>query len=55
MEKHNDEIEIDLLEIIHILFRKFWLILGAGLFAAVICLRGKYADSGMYQQLWRDQ
>ena len=38
MEKHNDEIEIDLLEIIHILFRKFWLILGAGLFAAVICL-----------------
>lgn len=31
MEKHNDEIEIDLLEIIHILFRKFWLILGAGL------------------------
>lgn len=37
MEKHNDEIEIDLLEIIHILLRRFWFILGAGLFVAVIC------------------
>ena len=37
MEKHSDEIEIDLLEIIHVLLRKFWLILGAGLFVAVIC------------------
>ncbi len=37
MEKHSDEIEIDLLEIIHILFRKFWIILCAGFFVAVIC------------------
>lgn len=37
MEKHNDEIEIDLLEVIHILFSRFWLIFGVGLFAAVIC------------------
>ncbi len=37
MEKHNDEIEIDLLEIIHILFRKFWIILCVGFFVAVIC------------------
>lgn len=37
MEKHSDEIEIDLLEVIHILLKKFWLIAGAGLFVAVIC------------------
>lgn len=38
MENHreNDVIEIDLLEIISILFAKFWLILGVGLIAAVI-------------------
>ena len=36
MEKHNEEIEIDLLEIIHILFAKFWIIVSAGFFVAVI-------------------
>lgn len=38
MENHggNDTIEIDLLEIIHILWSRFWIILGAGLLAAVI-------------------
>lgn len=35
MEKHNDEIEIDLLEVIHILFSRLWLILGVGLFVAI--------------------
>ena len=37
MEKHNDEIEIDLLEVIHILFSRFWIILGVGLVAAITC------------------
>lgn len=37
MERHNDEIEIDLLEVIHILFGRFWLIIGAGFVMAVIC------------------
>ena len=37
MEKHNDEIEIDLLEVIHILLGKFWLVFSAGLFVAVVC------------------
>lgn len=32
----NDTIEVDLLEIIHILLGKFWIVLGAGLLAAVI-------------------
>lgn len=35
-QRGNDTIEIDLLEIIHILLSKFWIILGAGLLAAVI-------------------
>ncbi len=34
----NDEIEIDLLEVFHILVGKLWLILSAGLFTALICL-----------------
>ena len=37
MEKHNDEIEIDLLEVIHILFSRCWIILGVGLIAAIVC------------------
>ena len=37
MEKHNDEIEIDLLEVIHILLGRFWIIFGVGLVAAVVC------------------
>ncbi len=38
MENHkeNGAIEIDLLEIIHILFGRFWIILGTGVLAAVI-------------------
>lgn len=38
MENHreNDSIEVDLLEIIGILFGRFWIILGTGLLAAVI-------------------
>ena len=34
----NDEIEIDLLEVFHILVGKLWLIISAGLFTALICL-----------------
>ncbi len=34
----NDEIEIDLLEVLHILVGKLWLIVSAGLFTALICL-----------------
>ncbi|MCM1386249.1 MAG: Wzz/FepE/Etk N-terminal domain-containing protein [Bacillus sp. (in: Bacteria)] len=37
MEKHSDEIEIDLLEVIHILFSRFWIIVSVGLVAAVVC------------------
>lgn len=37
MEKHNDEIEIDLLEVIHILLSRLWLILGAGVLVAAAC------------------
>lgn len=37
MERHSDEIEIDLLEVIHVLFTRLWLILGVGLLAAVVC------------------
>ena len=40
MENHrenNNEIEFDLLEIIHILFSRFWIILGAGFVTALIC------------------
>ncbi len=38
MENHkeNGAIEVDLLEIIHILFGRFWIILGTGVLAAVI-------------------
>ncbi len=38
MENHkeNGVIEVDLLEIIHILFGRFWIILGTGVLAAVI-------------------
>ncbi|MBD5476038.1 MAG: protein-tyrosine kinase [Lachnospiraceae bacterium] len=40
MENHrenNNEIEFDLLEIVHILFGRFWIILCAGLVTALIC------------------
>ena len=40
MENHrenNNEIEFDLLEIVHILFNRFWIILCAGFVAALIC------------------
>lgn len=40
MENHrenNNEIEFDLLEIVHILFGRFWIILCVGFFAALIC------------------
>ncbi|MBD5519268.1 MAG: protein-tyrosine kinase [Lachnospiraceae bacterium] len=35
--ENTNEIEIDLLEIIHILLSRFWIILGAGVIAALIC------------------
>lgn len=35
--RENDEIEIDLLELCSVLFGRLWLILSAGLFAALIC------------------
>ncbi len=34
----NDEIEIDLLEVFHILLGRAWLIISAGLFTALVCL-----------------
>lgn len=34
----NDEIEIDLLEVFHILLGRLWLIISTGLFTALICL-----------------
>ncbi len=37
MEKHNDEIEIDLLEVIHILLGRLWIILGTGVLVAAVC------------------
>lgn len=36
-KENNSEIEIDLLEIMHILLGRFWIILGIGFFAALIC------------------
>lgn len=36
-QKRNDEIEIDLLEVFHILISKIWLILSAGFFLALVC------------------
>lgn len=35
--ENTNEIEFDLLEIIHILLSRFWIILGAGVIAALIC------------------
>lgn len=35
--ENTNEIEIDLLEIIHILLSRFWIILGVGVIAALIC------------------
>lgn len=36
-QKRNDEIEIDLLEVFHILISRSWLILSAGFFLAIVC------------------
>lgn len=35
--RENDEIEIDLLEVLHILLGRAWVILGTGLFFSLIC------------------
>ena len=35
--RENDEIEIDLLEVFQILLGRIWLILGVGLFCALVC------------------
>ena len=35
--REKDEIEIDLLEVLHILLGRAWLILGVGLFFALVC------------------
>lgn len=35
--ENNNEIEFDLLEIVHILFSRFWIILCAGLVTALVC------------------
>lgn len=37
-QRDYDEIEIDLLEIFHVLLSRIWLILSAGLFCALVCL-----------------
>lgn len=36
-KRGNDEIEIDLLEVFHILLERIWLILGVGTFLALVC------------------
>ena len=36
-QKRNDEIEIDLLEVFHILISRIWLILSDGVFLALVC------------------
>lgn len=36
-QKRNDEIEIDLLEVFHVLISRIWLILSAGVFLALVC------------------
>lgn len=36
-KENSNEIEFDLLEIVHILLGRFWIILGCGFIAAVIC------------------
>ena len=35
--RENNEIEIDLVEVLHILLERAWLILGMGFFVALIC------------------
>ncbi len=35
--RENNEIEIDLVEVLHILFERIWLILEVGLFMALVC------------------
>ena len=35
--RENNEIEIDLVEVLHILLERIWLILGMGLFLALVC------------------
>lgn len=50
MERHSDEIEIDLLEVIHILFSRLWLIIGAGFLVAVICFAvSKFVLTPIYE------
>lgn len=52
MENHreNDMIEVDLLEIINILWSRFWIVLGAGLLAAVIgFLISKFVLTPVYE------
>lgn len=51
MENRNtDEIEIDLLELIQVLFSRIWLILSAGLFLALICFAvSKFLMTPTYQ------
>lgn len=36
-QENSNEIELDLLEIVHVLLGRFWIILGVGLIAALIC------------------
>lgn len=51
MENRNtDEIEIDLLELIQVLFSRIWLILSAGLFLALVCFAvSKFLMTPIYQ------
>lgn len=51
MENRNtDEIEIDLLELIQVLFSRIWLILSAGLFLALVCFAvSKFLMTPTYQ------
>lgn len=52
MEKRmeNDEIEIDLLEVFQILLDRIWLVLGVGLFGALICfLLSRFLMTPVYE------
>lgn len=48
--RENDEIEIDLLEVLNVLLGRIWLILSAGLTAALVCLAlSKFIMTPVYE------
>lgn len=48
--RENDEIEIDLLEVFHIFIERVWLILGVGIFFALVCfILSKFVITPTYE------